>query len=809
MSLTRRSFFKWGVLSGTAATLPMWLQKLLPAPIGTKEPSPKPKGEEKFVPSVCGGCGAGCGLLVRVVEGRAVGVKGNPNHPVNQGALCPRGLAVLQELYHPDRIKTPLKRRGKRGMGDWRPISWDEGLQEMTTQLKQLRQKGEPHTLAILLGSTRGLLRLLFHRFAAAFGTPNIFELGWGMGEGAVDAALAMHGTDITYDLERADFVLSFSADWLQAFPSPVEAARAYGQLRRGRPDKRVRIVQIEPRLSVTGIKADEWIPINPYTEGALALGIAHVIVREGLYDLDFVAKHTFGFEDWKDAEGNFHSGFRSLVLRQYPPAKVSEITGVRVETVERLAKEFAGHKPALALCDRTRFYDQMAVHSLNALVGSIGVGAQHAVSLPWSFPEPTLPNCPQDAVAQKGQQQPRLDKSEEDAFPLATSLPEQLPDVLLDRSSYPVKALLLYRANPLFASPELGRWLQALRRIPFVVSLNSFLEETSEFADLILPVPTPLESWQEVPTRTMSGVPVLSLSRPAVASLYDTRHAGDVLIQLAHAVGGTVASAFPWKTFPDALKESLKGLFASGRGETISPPPEEEEEWVTAETKPTLEKWFKNVAATGGWVDKSLEGKSPPLRFNTSSGKLEFYSLTLHRKLGKRASDIACLPHFEDPDFLGKLGERVELWLRPKPEEPPSRLLHLYLYTPLVFQGGEGAHLPYLHGIAGSHLGERSWTTWVEINPETAKGLNINDGDWVWVESPIGRIKAKAKLFAGAMPDVVSIPLGLGHTAYGRWAKDVGSNPAALVAKVLDEISGQPQWQLTVVRVYKAEGER
>ncbi len=802
-NINRRRFFKWGMISGGAATLPLWLQKLLPPPIGVKERVPRPQSEEKWLPSVCGKCAAGCGLLVRVVDGRAIGVKGNPNHPINQGALCPKGFTVIQELYHPDRVKTPLKRRGERGMGDWRPISWDEAMQEIVAQLKQLREQGEPHALALLLGPTGTLLRLLFHRFATAFGTPNLLEVGWGMGEGPVDAATAMHGAPITYDLSRAQFVLSFGADWLQAFPSPVEAARAFAQMRRGHIGRRAIVVHIEPRLSVSAIKADEWIPVKPYTEGALALGIAHVLIRENLYDRNFVAKHTFGFEDWTDEEGNWHRGFKSLVLRQYEPAKVAEITGVRVETIVRLAREFAAHKPAVALCDRTRFYDQMAVHSLNALVGNLGVPG--GVLTPWALPELTLPPCPQDDIARKGLQQRRLDKESEKAFPLAISLPDEFPDSLLNTPPYEIKALLIHKANPVFISPELGRWLEALRRIPFIVSITSFLDETSEFADIVLPAPTTLESWQEVVTHTLEGVPVVSVSEPVVEPLYETRHPGDVLIQLARAIGGTVAAAFPWESFPDALRESLKGLFETGRGETISPPPVEEESWAEEETKPTLEKWFSNVAKTGGWVDKALQGKLPPLRFGTPSGKFEFYALTLRQKLGKEVSDLVCLPHFEEPDFLGRLGEKAKLWIGTSEKATNPRLLHLYLYTPLVFHGGEGAHLPYLHGIAGAHVNEYRWTTWVEINPETAKELGINDGDEVWVESPIGRIKARARLFPGAQPNVVNMPLGLGHTAYGRWAKGVGSNPAQLLVKVLDNISGQPLWQLTVVRIYKA----
>ncbi len=801
IKVNRRGFFKWGAISGTAATLPLWIQKLLPSPIGMREPRVKPQGEENFLPTVCGCCDAGCGALVRVIAGQAVGIKGNPHHPISQGSLCPKGFALVQELYHPDRVKTPLKRRGERGSGDWKPISWDEAIGEIAGKLKEIRSQGEPHSLMILTNPNSNFERLLLQRFANAFGTPNFIEVGWSFGKGMVDASYAMMGTDFTFDLEDAAFIISFGFDWLQSFPSPVEATRAYAKLRRGKPDRRVRIVHIEPHMSVTGIKADEWIAVKPYTEAALALGMAHIIVAEGLYDKTFVTTQTFGFEDFKDAEGNIHRGFKSLVLEDYDPERVSKFTGVKVETIRRLAHEFAEKKPSIALADRTRFYDQMAVMALNALVGSIGVKGG-IIPLP-AFSPFVLPPCPQDEIARNGLSNRRLDKSEEKLFPLANSVAEQIPDALLNNNvPYQVKALILHRANPVFLSPDLNRWFETVRKIPLVVSMTSFMDETSMLADIILPLHATLEDWHALATRTLKGTPVLSVSKPVVEPLYDTKNAGDVVISLAKAVGGTVAEAFPWNSVDEAIKESLKGLFESGRGEPISEPPvEEEESWIEEEAKPTLDKWFRSIAAVGGWVDKKAV-VTP--KFNTPSGKFEFYSQTLRQKLGERVSDLACLPHVEDPEFLGELKKEVRLATAPPAGNGTSEPMHLYLFVPLVFQNGEGAHLPYLQGIAGSYLSERRWHTWVEINPETAKELGIVEDEFVWVISPIGRVRARAKFNVGIPKDVVAMPLGLGHTAYGRWAQGVGSNPASIVPKVLDEITGQPLWQLTLVRISK-----
>jgi anaerobic selenocysteine-containing dehydrogenase len=337
---------------------------------------------------------------------------------------------------------------------------------------------------------------------------------------------------------------------------------------------------------------------------------------------------------------------------------------------------------------------------------------------------------------------------------------------------------------------------------------MTSFMDETGMFADIILPLSVTLESWQATSTRTLKGVPVVSASRPVVKPLYDTLSAGDVFIKLAKAIGGSVADAFPWQDVSEAMKESLKSLFASGRGEPLSQPPEEEEEsWIEEETKPTLDKWFKGVTATGGWTDRKVAEEVPPLKFKTPSGKFEFYSLTLRQRLGEDAPDIACLPHVEDPEFLGELGKEVRLSVAP-PGEGEGKPLHLYLFVPLVFKGGEGAHLPYLQGIAGSYLSEHRWQTWVEINPETADELGLKDDEFVWIVSPIGRVRARVKRYVGVPKEVIAMPLGLGHTAYGRWAQGVGSNPSEIVPKTLDKITGQPLWQLTLVRVAKKGGE-
>ena len=185
-------------------------------------------------------------------------------------------------------------------------------------------------------------------------------------------------------------------------------------------------------------------------------------------------------------------------------------------------------------------------------------------------------------------------------------------------------------------------------------------------------------------------------------------------------------------------------------------------------------------VLARGGLVWPAEDAPWP--EFHTPSGKFECFPQKV-----RTALEQARAPLFDDAS-----GAQA------------SQLLQLYLYTPLSFLNGYGAHLPHLQQIAGSHLHE-AWETWMEIHPQTAAALSIRDGEWVWVSSQYGKVRAKARWYEGVAPSVVAIPLGLGHTGCGRWAQGIGENPAVLVGLELDPHTGQPLWQRTRVQVWKA----
>jgi anaerobic selenocysteine-containing dehydrogenase len=243
-------------------------------------------------------------------------------------------------LYNPDRIKGPLQRVGERGSGEWQSISWENALSLVAAKLKEIRDESQPHSLVFMHGAKPGLMHDLFARFCQTFGTPNVVEMPSSTASGSAPLVhYLMQGwrAPTGYDWENTNYLLSFGGALLEARQPSVKMLQAYSRLRRGRPGTRAKIIQVESRFSVTAAKADEWIPIEPGTEGALALSMAHVIVEEGLYDRDFIENHTFGFEDWSDEDGEEHIGFKTLILRSYSPRTVAAVAGISTETIRRV----------------------------------------------------------------------------------------------------------------------------------------------------------------------------------------------------------------------------------------------------------------------------------------------------------------------------------------------------------------------------------------------------------------------------------------------------------------------------------------
>jgi anaerobic selenocysteine-containing dehydrogenase len=756
--------------------------------------------EEYWSTGVCLQCPSGCGIRIRSVNGWPVKLEGIKDYPINKGRLCPKGQSGLQVLYDPDRIRHPLKRKGKRGGGEWEKISWEEGIGLVIQKLKTLRQEGRPHGLVALGGRYRGHMADLMARFMEAFGSPNHMGNPTRGAEGILKGHLLTMGVKdfLAIHWEEVNYILSFGASLLEASRPSLRNLWGYGFLRRGRPGMRGKLVQIDPRFSVTASKADQWVPIRPGTDGALALGMAHWIIKEKKHDRDFIDRHTFGFEDWKDGTGRSHIGFRSLVLKEYSPKQVSTLTGIPEETIVQLAAEFVSHRPSVAVSGRgaamqtNGTYAQMAIDSLNALAGSID--QRGGLLLQRRPPFKEWPPVQKDAVTVRGLSQPRIDGAGAVPFPLAEELPYTLPERIEKKSPYPVDVLFTYYTNPLFGLPETERFRAALEKVPFTVSFSPFMDEATLHSDLVLPDGTYFDRWQDDHVEPGLGFPMFGLRSPTLQKpLHDFRNTGDVLIEIAKGLGGSIANSFPWKDFQDALKDAIKGVFASKRGSIQAG---------------DFDEFWSALISRGGWWDPPYSFGEWKKKFNTPSGKFEFYSQAMDRSLKESSKkdsknldqilkelrieargDKAFLPHFEKPRSIGD-----------ETEYP----FHLINYKLMTTAEGRGANQPFLQEIFGPHLKER-WDSWVEINPETAKTLGIEDEDLVWVESKAGKVKTKARLFPGAHPKCIHIPYGQGHRAYGRWAKGRGVNPNDLLVREYDYLGGFVSYYSTRVKIYKA----
>jgi anaerobic selenocysteine-containing dehydrogenase len=731
--MERRDFIKISALSGAMATLAgcRSAEKQLIRFVPEEELVP---GIATWKPSVCPLCSAGCGLQVRVMQGEAEVVRrgqhglikmglakkleGNPQHPVNRGKLCARGQAGLQVLYHPDRITHPIKRTGARGSGEFQEISWDEALKELTAHLTALQSSNATNSLAFLARPQHGQRHELIERFLKAYGAPPAV---WyqPFDEAVLRQANLLsfgHAAMPTFDLGRADYVISFGADFLGTWNSAVAQSIGYGEMRQGRPGRRAKFVQVESRMSQTGANTDEWIPCRPGMEGALALGIAHVILSEKL------AQQGAGSH-----AGSLIAGW-SAGLPDFTPEAVEKQTGVSAAIIKRLAHELTKSGSAAAmiggapLAHTNGLFNALAVNALESLLDA---GRDQAQILGFT---PTLQPAPQ------------AQSSLASLSAFAQSQP------------HAPQMLMLYDANPVFSAPPGLRIREALAKIPTIVSFGSFIDETSAQADLILPDHAPLESWLDSVPESGSLQTVVNLSPPAVLPLHDTRSMPDVLLGVAHQLGGEVAKALPWATYDAMLRAAYVPLRTRGGSVDAKT---DDDFWDAAQTQ-------------GGWWSTPSPAHSPE---------------------GPAAKHAPVSP--AAPEFAGAAGDFPFYFLP---------------YVSQSFGDGSLAHLPWLQELPDV-MTSAMWSSWVEIHPKTGERLGIKHGDLVEIASPQGSVRAPAILSPGIAPDMVAMPVGQGHENFSRFASGRGANPLSILAPLAEHETGSLAWAATRVKLVRAGG--
>lgn len=545
--------------------------------------------EQRWIRTSCGQCPANCGIRVRVVEGRAVRIEGNPENPINRGGIGPRGLSALQALYDPDRIRTPLVRKA----GKLEPTTWAEAERLLASKLSALRSSGRTDKLLVMSGKQRGFSLELLQRFCQVFGTPNLVD---GRPSRTSVMAQAMQATvghfEIpAYDWQGADYVVSFEAGLLEDSCQAVYFARAAAEARRGKRGHRAKLVHAGPTFDLSAHNADEWIQINPGTSGTLALGLCHVLLRDERFDRAAVEARTTGIELLRER------------VAELTPARVEAITGAPAEAVVRIARELEeslagafGFVDERSLSYSNSWETALSVLDLNALLGAVGRPSAGLMVEPRA-PYADWPALELDEVARAGLARPRLDRAGTPDFPLARSIHETLPEAI---TQSPPEVVLLHYANPVYARPSPTRWRDALRKVPFVVSFSPFRDESvEEVAHLVLPDHTFFERWDDAVPAPSTGRAVAPVRHPVVEPLHDTRATGDVILELSRKLGDPVARAMPWRTYRGAVEERLVGLHAAQRGNIV---------------QATERLFLGKLYEEGFWAD--LETAGPELRY-------------------------------------------------------------------------------------------------------------------------------------------------------------------------------------------------
>lgn len=533
--VSRRGFLKLGVTGTTWAVLAGCER---PRRWVTLEPYVEPPeegltGEATWYASTCRQCPAGCGILVRTLNGRAVKLEGNPEHPLNRGKLCARGQAGLQVLYNPDRLPGPIRQR-RRGSRKFEPLDWNEALNRLFEGLR-----GAGSEFAVWAGSTlSGHMLDLYQRFTAALGAPEplVFDLYSTLNgyRTLFDTSAELFGEAAlpSYDLGGADVIFSFNADFLGPWISATRYGMEFGRLRSQLLGKRGYLVQFEPRMSTTGAKADRWIPIRPGTEPLVAQAIAGLIAEKGFGPPERVARAR---EMVERADSSELAGSSQLSEGQL--LELAQIFGEAERSLAIPGAPLAGRGDGRQAT--------MAVQALNLITGAVGEEGGLILT-----PQTGRILPPHIVPASLGEVQSLLERMR----------------------SGQVKVLLVDGANPAYDLPADAGFAEALAHVPFVVSFSPIVDETAVQADLILPQGTYLESWGYEAVTPSFGQSILGGQQPVVEARFDTRSTADVLLTVARGLP-EAAKALPWMDEVAFLKEAVARLplgKTSGEGDEV-----------------------------------------------------------------------------------------------------------------------------------------------------------------------------------------------------------------------------------------------
>ena len=732
MALTRRQFLT--LMGGSAAGAVLFQacgvpeeELLVQAPF--EMPEDLVTGLDNWYATLCRQCSTSEGIIVRVMEGRAKKVEGNVDYPINRGRHSARCEAGLQALYHPDRIRGPLVRVGDRGSGRFEEISWTDAIGRLTYQLQLLQEDVNQSGMVFATEPTGGHLGLVIDRFTSAFG-------GRHMPYEALErtnlrtAIKRVFDQDVMpdFDIENANYILSFGADFLNTWVSPVRYARGYGEFRQG-DRERGTMVHVDSRFSMTAANADEWLHVKPGMEGLLALSIAQVLVSS-----DSLREHVDA------AAAAALTGGDPASLEEFAPERVADRISdatpseEMAEKIRRVATELAENRPSIAFgggsagAHTNGLFNLTAIYSLNYLLGSVRETGGIIFN----------PGSPLDELPSPG------------SAASFASWQQLVAEMKQDQ----VGVLMVRGVDPWYGLPDSVGFKDASFRVPYIFSFSGFMDDTTAMADLVLPEHNYLEDWGSDIPSPGPGYQMVGFQQPAVRPFFEPRgqHLGtrgfaDVLMTIAQGLG--LDLGLPGETFKDVLQDGAQKLFDLGRGSVSAA---------------SFNGFWNGVLQRGGWWD-------------TRSGSTD------------RMPTPPELPQREDPVFDS--------------QDSGSFPFHLMPFASTSLGDGRWSHLPWLQATPDP-VTTTTWSTPVEINVKVADELGIREGDVIEVTSPHGSIEALAYPHPAMPPDVVSIPVGQGHTAGGRYAAGRGANVMSILSPSTDRGTGALAWAATRVQIRK-----
>jgi thiosulfate reductase/polysulfide reductase chain A len=594
--MDRRDFLKLSGLAGTGLGL-IGLRAVSPAQAQTA-----PAVQDEWIPTCCNMCGGTTGMFARVYNGRVIKIEPNSFNPVgvcnistdyanlkSTGApiarLCPKGNAGIMTQYDPDRVKRPLKRTGARGAGQWQEISYEQAVSEIAGKLAAIKATSGPEKVVWFTEDNTCVP--IQQSFCNVFGTPNFLQHS-----NLCDVARKFgfektlgNGRPLA-DFRNTKYMLIFGWNPLSAtkwahLPRIILDGLANG----------AKLVLVDPRCTETAHKAlqygGRWLAIKPGTDGALALALANVIIGERLYDVNFVASWTVGFNQ-----------FAGMVASK-TPEWAAPITGISATTIRQVARELAATKPAVVDAwsgPGQHMNGAEGSRAIAALAGLIGqVDKPGTLVLPGrKGPKFTVPAPPSPLP-------PRVDRQNGTQYPFAHSsgVYVEARDAMITGLPYMPRAAIFVMQNFLFSVPNTTKSLQALNNLELIVSVDTHMSETALMADYVIPGTTYLERYELLPQWVT--FPVVALRQPVVPPLFGQKPEYEFVKDLALALGHNV---YPFNvTYEKFMDDALRAGLGFGLEDLKKL---DGATWIGEETK------YDKYLTTG---------------FATPSGKFEFYS--------------------------------------------------------------------------------------------------------------------------------------------------------------------------------------